>query len=134
MLLAWFRKQHIRLNADIKAVKSRKATKMARKRLEIANKFLKSGDQKMFFDETAKAIWGYLGDKLKIPTSELTKENASEALRKHQVSEATITGINEILDSCEYARFARIEGSNNPEQVYSKTISLITKTENEIKN
>jgi hypothetical protein len=131
---AIFRKHHLRLNADAVAVKSRKATKMARKRLEIANKFLKEGNQNGFFDETGKAIWGYISARLKIPVSALTKETATEALKDGNVSPDTINNIISTLDYCEYARFARMDGGKSPQQIYSDVVMLITKVENEIKS
>jgi len=130
---ALYRKHHLRLNADATTVKSRRATKMARKRLELANKFLKSGDLKSFYDETGKAIWGYLSAKLKIPFAALTKETAAENLKMKQVSESTTNDLIALLDYCEYARFARMDGGKSPDQIYSEVIALLTKVENEIK-
>jgi hypothetical protein len=130
---ALYRKRHLQLNADAVAVKSRKATKMARKRLEIANRFLKEGNQIAFYDETGKAVWGYLAAKLKIPIAVLNKETAIESLKTMQVSTDTITGIIETIDYCEYARFARMDSSKSADQLYNDAITLITKVENELK-
>ncbi len=128
-----YRKKHQELNADAAMVKSRKATKMARKRLETANNLLKTGNQIAFYDETGKAIWGYISDKLKIPVSVLTKDSAVEALQNSGVSSDTINAFVSTLDYCEYARFARMDGGRSAEQVYQETVSLITKIEDEIK-
>lgn len=132
--LVMFRKHHLQLNADASAVKSRKATKMARKRLEIASKFLKSGDKNGFYDETGKAIWGYLSAKLKIPVSSLTKDSATDALKSANVKDETITDLITTIDYCEFARFARMDSGKSPEQLYSEVVTLITKVENEIKS
>ncbi|MBL7915722.1 MAG: protein BatD [Bacteroidia bacterium] len=132
--LVVFRRKQLALNADMAAVKSRKATRMARKRLETAGSLLKSGNQTGFYDETGKALWGYLSDKLKLPVSTLTKESVVAALTTASVTQTTTNRLVETLDYCEFARFARMEGGKNPEQVYQETVNLITQLEDEIKN
>lgn len=131
--LVYFRKQQLALNADAALVKSRKATKMAKKRLEVAGDLLKSGNQSGFYDETGKAIWGYLSDKLRLPVASLTQETVFEALKKVSAGEETIRSLKGILDHCEFSRFARMDSSRKPEDVYQDTIKLITQLENEIK-
>ncbi|MBL0342592.1 MAG: BatD family protein [Bacteroidetes bacterium] len=128
-----YRKKHLALNSDLALVKSRKATKMARKRLDTANNLLKSGNQIGFYDEAGKAIWLYMSDKLKLPISMLTKESAVEALKNASVSSGTIDSFVSTLDQCEYARFARMDSGRSAEQVYQETVNLITKIEDEIK-
>ena len=107
---------------------------MARKRLETAGSLLKSGNQTGFYDETGKALWGYLSDKLKLPVSALTKESVVTALTNASVPQTTTNRLVETIDYCEFARFARMEGGKNPDQVYQETVNLITQLEDEIKN
>jgi len=134
VVLIRYRKHHMAMNADISLMKSRKATGMARKRLETANKLLKAGNQSAFYDETGKAIWGYLSDKLKLPVSILTKESASDALKNRGASNETITNLVTTLDYCELAKFSRMEGSRSADQMYQDTVNLITSIEDEIKD
>ncbi len=131
--LVWYRKYQAANNADIAMVKSRKATRMARKRLGTANDLLKSGNHAGFYDETHKATWGYISDKLRIPVALLTRDATVEALKKGGVSEVASASLLSILDYCEYARFARMENSKKPEQVYQEAVSVITKIEDELR-
>ncbi|HMT30021.1 MAG TPA: BatD family protein [Bacteroidia bacterium] len=133
-LLVQYRKRHLALNSDLSLVKSRKATKMARKRLETADKLLKAGNQSGFYDEVGKAIWGYLSDKLKLPVSVLTKESVVDSLKEAGVGSETINKMISTLDTCEYARFGRMEGGDGAEKIYQETVNLITKIEDEIRN
>jgi hypothetical protein len=132
--LLWYRKQWIRTRSDAALMKSRKATRMARKRLETAASFLKSGNLSGFYDETGKALWGYVADRLKIQTAGLTRETASDALQAKGVSEETLRSFNDTLSYCEYARFARMESGKSPDALYQETVNLITTIENEIKS
>ncbi len=131
--LVAFRKKQLADNSDLTAVRSRRATGMARKRLDIASKQLKSGNQAGFYDEVSRAIWGYISDKLKIPVASLSKDVAVEKLKQAGAAGETINNMVVLLDYCEYARFARMEGGKSPEQIYQEAVAVITKVESELK-
>ncbi|MFN3940012.1 MAG: BatD family protein, partial [Chitinophagales bacterium] len=62
------------LEKDIAGMRNRRATAVAKKRLKLANNYLTQNNTKAFYDETIKAVWGYLSDKFNIPQSNLSKE------------------------------------------------------------
>ena len=113
-------------------VKSRKANKVAMKRLSAAKKFLAEKKSDAFLDEMFKALWGFVSDRLQIPVSQLSKENVAAALLAKSVSEASVKQFTDTLDSCEMARFARGLAESN-EEIYKKGIEIISKLEEEIK-
>ena len=59
-----------KLHGNVALMKSKGATKMARKRMALASKYLKENKNEQFYDEASKALWGYLSDKLIIPVSD----------------------------------------------------------------
>ncbi len=134
IFLIRYRKHTNAMNSDVSLMKSRKATKMARKRLETATKLLKAGNQSAFYDETGKALWSYMSDKLKLPVSILTKESAFESLKNRGASDETLSNLVTTLDYCELARFSRSEGGKSADQFYQDTVNLITRIEDEIKD
>ena len=71
-------------------MKTKKANKVAAKRLKSASKFLKEHNKEMFYDEMIKAIWGYLSDKLNMPLSVLNKDNIEVELRSKGVDDTLI--------------------------------------------
>lgn len=87
-------------------VKSRRAEKIARQRLTLAKNYYDKGDKNKFFEELSKALWGYTGDKLHIPVSELTRDSAGASLKALNIREADIAFLMDIIDRCEFARFA----------------------------
>ena len=132
-LLAYFwNRKNRELNSNIGLVKSRKANKMARKRLALAGKLLQPKDREKFYDEIFKALWGYISDKLGIPPADLSKESASLALREKKVSEESVKKIMEAISYCEFARFAPQDGSSSQENMYRDAIAIISNMENEI--
>ena len=131
-IILWRRKQ-IKQNADIASVKNRKANKVAQKRLQLSNKYLKENKKDEFYEEMTKALWGYLSDKLMIPIADFSKEKASSELSKKGISEETITQLSSIIDTCEFARFSPISDNSEMNNIYNNASELIGKLENNLK-
>lgn len=106
---------------------------MAKKRLSIAEQHLKSNNKELFYSEILKAIFGYVGDKFNVPFADMNKEKIIELLKSKQVSEPTIQQLIESIDNCEYAKYAPSAVSSDLARIYSNTVELITKVEDEIK-
>jgi len=127
----WKRKQ-LALRSDVASYKSKTANSMAIKRMKLAHSFLEKRDIKSFYEETGKAIWSYLSDKLQIPASELNKEHVVEQLRLSGVSDETSKMIQQLISDCEYARFAGANEQTDPSAIYDQTIKTITDADKEL--
>ena len=128
--LIWiFRKRAIE-RADIVGMKGKKANKVATKRLKRAAKLMAQHKEADFYDEVLRALWGYVGDKLNIPVSELSRENITERLLDHNVDNGSITVFVDAIDECEYARFAPGEALGKMSTVYEKAMNAITDIDN----
>ena len=127
-----YRKQ-VKENSNIALVRTKKANKTAVKRLKQAEKLLKENKEEAFYEEVLRALWGYLSDKLNIPQSELTKENVAIALTKYGVDEELSGEFLEIVNTCEFARYAPNKTSGAMDKLFSETIDAIGKMENTIK-
>ena len=121
-------------NANVAKVRTKKANKVATKRMKLAGKLLSENKKDAFYDEVLKALWGYISDKLNIPVSRLSKDNIEEKLRNHGVSEELIKDFLNALNDCEFARFAPGDESQAMDKVYSSSIEVISKMENSIKH
>ena len=62
-------------NANVAKMRTKKANKVATKRMKLAGKLLSENKKDAFYDEVLKALWGYISDKLNIPVSRLSKDN-----------------------------------------------------------
>jgi hypothetical protein len=127
-----YRKQ-VKENANIALVRTKKANKMAVKRLKQAEKLLKENKDEPFYEEVLRALWGYLSDKLNIPQSELMKENVSAELSKYGVDETLTNEFLDIINTCEYARYAPNKSSGAMDKLFGETVDVIGKMENTIK-
>lgn len=132
LIILFLRREHVRRNADISSVRNRKAAKIAGKRLEEASRCLKTHMFDKFHEEILKALWGYLSDKLRIPVSGLTRVTATEALRAKGIDEKLITDLTEILDKCEFARFAPAATGSEASDLYTGAMNFIKSVENKI--
>ena len=124
---------YIKANADLLAVKSRKANKMARMRLRKAATCMKRNEADRFYDEMLAALWGYLGDKLKMPTSELTRENVSGKLEEAAIPADVVSRMIALLDECEFAKYAPAAQKGNMQPVYDEGVEVINSLEESFK-
>lgn len=131
-LFILYRKQ-LRENANITLVKNKRANKQARKRLKKAEEHLKANNKEHFYEEILKALWGYTSDKLNIPVSELNKDNIDVQLTEHGVSDEVEKEFMDVLQTCEFARFAPTGGHEAMDTLYNKAVELISTLEEQIK-
>jgi hypothetical protein len=131
-IVLFLRREHVKRNADIAAVRNRKAGRIAVKRLRSAAVCLKNGETDKLHEEILKAIWGYLSDKLNIPVSELNRNNSVESLRNKGVTEEEINELLSILDTCEFARYSPSSSGTGSVSVYEAASRFIKSLENTI--
>lgn len=127
-----YRKMAVR-NADAAGMKHRKATKMALRRLKKAGEFLKKDLSSAYYEELHNAILGYVSDKLNMPVAELSKDRISEVLLGNGVSEAIVAELVEILDACEFARYAPSTANQSMASDYEKAIEVISTIDSSMK-
>jgi hypothetical protein len=132
-LIILFRKQ-ARDNANVALMRNRKANKVARRRLKVAERECKAGNKDTFYDEILKALWGYLSDKLSIPVSELNKDNISLRLSQRGVADDIIQEFVKLLNDCEFERYAPISNKESAmRHTFETTEKLISNLESTIK-
>lgn len=129
VLLTKLRKER----ANVTMQKRKKANPVARKKLKTAQALMKEGKREAFFDEVLRALWGYVADKLSIRVADLNKENIRDVLLSRKASIEETTQFLELLNTCEFARFAPTESSGELENVYKLAITLIGRLESQIK-
>ena len=119
----------IKRNADLKLVRNRKASKLARNRLKKADRFMKDGNQDRFFEETGRAIWGYLRDKLGMEVSDLSTENVQSSLTDRGVGVDVIKELIRIIEESEFSRFAPSSEKSDMNDIYRDAVMLIKNLE-----
>ncbi|MDE6327096.1 MAG: BatD family protein [Duncaniella sp.] len=126
--LIFINRKNAQRNADIVGRRTAKASKVARKRLKAAEKYLRASDADHFYEEMLRAIWGYLSDKLNIPVSQLSRENIASTLEHKGYSTSVIDELVSVLDDCEMARYTP-DSSSRMDEVYSRGANAINNLE-----
>ena len=124
-----YRKQSL----DVVLVRNKKANKIARKRLKTANNLQQAGDSSGFYEELTRALWDYLGNKLIIDVADLSRERAYEALQKRNAPQKDIDAFLQIVDECEFARYAPGQGQGQLHKIYKEAIDVISRFEQTLK-
>ncbi|HOO94963.1 MAG TPA: BatD family protein [Proteiniphilum sp.] len=127
-----YRKQ-VRENANVVLMRNRKANKIAFKRLKKAEQYLRGQKRENFYEELLRALWGYFSDKLSIPVARLSRDNVETELRSYGISGQLTDRFLQILDSCEFARYAPSEGDAAMDKLYQDTLDAIGEMENRLK-
>lgn len=128
------RLQQIKNNANLAAVKNRKAGRTSRKRLKKAAEYMKQNKKDEFYEEVLNALWGYLGDKLEMPASELTRDNVVDKLGDKGVSMDAVEPFVNTLNDCEFERYAPSGLARPLQDMYTRAAEAIEQMENNIKN
>ncbi len=132
LFLIWRRKQKEYLENQ-SAFRKMKAKKLAKKRLETSHKYLQESNFDKFLEELTRAMWGFLSDKFSIETSKLTRENIGDVLRSKNATDDTINSVIDVLDKCEFARYAPSQFNDNMQSLYLTTETIISDLEEKLK-
>lgn len=131
-LWAGLRKMAAR-KADVAGAKTRKATKMALRRLKQAQNYLDNNLYSAFYEELHKALLGYVSDKLTMSASDLSKDSISAALLNGGASEGLVNDLIAVLDACEFARYAPDSGHDAMQAHYEKAVNVISLIDSSMK-
>ncbi len=134
MLLMLIFRKRIRDNANVALMRNKKANKMALRKLKVAKSLMEKQNKELFYDEILKALWGYLADKIAISTSKLNKDNVMSELLSRSVDNETINTFINLLNDCEFARYAPVSNPSDAMlNTYNSAADIISKLESSIK-
>ena len=128
----FFVKRREKVLGDVVGLRNRKARKMARRRLREAKKFLQQKKEEQFYAELSRALWGYIGDKLGIPPSDLSIDLVRVSLESHGVPSDAVAKLTSAIEQCEFARFAPSSNSVQMDGTYSEAIGIISVIEDQL--
>ena len=125
-------RKRIRDNRNIVARRMKRADKVAIQRLRMAERSMNEGNRHAFYEETLRAMWGYISDKFNIPVSNLTKEKIREELYRRGVAMAVAEEFCEIISRSEEAQYAPTT-DGEMSVVYADAIDVMTRIEDVVK-
>ncbi len=114
---------------DVVGNKVKKANRLARKYLSTAKKEL--GNEANFYIALEKALHNYLKAKLKIETSEFSKEKITSLLTSKKVDLDTTNNFIDLLKNCELARYSPFTNVQM-QQDYDRASDVISKMDKQL--
>lgn len=123
-------RRNLKLNADVRGRKLARANKQAFKRLKTARAAMQAHDSEQFYKALNSAMWGYISDKLGIPSSQLIRDNISAQLAAKGLPAEGIEDTIEVLDQCEMARFTPQHSDDEMSTILQKAEAAIKAIEN----
>ena len=119
---------------DIVGARKKGASKLAKKKLAVAESYLKQGLSGAFYEELHKALLGFVADKYTLEISDLDKEGILESLEKDGVPKELTDEYMSLVDACEYARYAPDNQNDQMDKHYRKALELISSLSEKSKN
>ena len=122
-------RRKLKFNADVKGRKHARANRVVSKRLKAARSYMNARENDKFYSELAKAMWGYISDKLGIAPSQLLRDNIASQLENYGASAQTTEDTIAVLDECEMARFTPQHYDQEVAQLYERAVAAIRSLE-----
>lgn len=124
--------RQIKENANVARQRGKKAGKAASKRLKNAASMLKIKNSGPFYDEVMRALLGYVGDKLNLPTSDLTKDYVAEKLSAKGIEPEIVSSFMDVLGECEFARYAPGDPVATMDKIFRNATDVINRLDSKL--
>lgn len=125
-------KRRISVSDNVALAKGKRANKVAVQRFKEAKKYMTEQNERAFYEEMLRALWGYMSDKFNIPVANLTRENVREELNKRGVVAEDIKEFSQIITQCDEAQYSPLAAAHMGE-VYAQALKLISNIETQVK-
>lgn len=123
-------RRNIRLKADVSGRRLARASRVAGKRLKEARGYMERHENDAFYAALARALWGYISDKLSIPSSQLTRDNVLSKLDAYGLDAESGNRVVDVLDRCEMARFTPTHSDDEVADMYRLAEEAVNSIEN----
>ncbi len=108
--------------------RGKRASKVAVQRFKSAKSSMDAGDERVFYKEMLRGLWGYMSDKLNIPVADLTKEYVRDEIIRRGGSQSVAQEFSAIISRCDEAQYSPM-ASAQMDEVYRDGLQLISQIE-----
>ncbi|MFV0247768.1 MAG: BatD family protein [Tenacibaculum sp.] len=127
-ILIFYKKKEKR-SKDVQGNKQRLADKLAKKYLFEAKKQL--GSKEAFYEALERALHNYLKAKLKVETSDISRDKITSLLEDKKVENNIINGFITVLNDCDFARYTPVDNLKM-KQEFSKAKQIIAQLDKQL--
>jgi hypothetical protein len=123
-----------RVRQDVTGFRSRRAGRVAEKRLAEAQNCLKNQQYGQFHSILESSIGGYLSDKFNLPQIEITTQQVKRFMDERNLNSHLAEEVAALLEECNFARYAPVQPDrSNLEALYQRAKSAIVRIESEVR-
>jgi len=109
-------------------ISGKRISEQVTKQMKQAEIHLKAEDKNAFYQELTRAYWNYLGNKLRMETSDLSRSNISDKLKERKVSDDLIQQMINLIDRSEMGLYTAY-GSQAMETLYNESLTVLNELE-----
>lgn len=109
----------------------KKVSEQVRRQMQLASTYLKNNDKKLFYNEITRAYWAYLGNRLRIEPSLLSKDNIADKLRQRNVPEETISEVISLIENAEMGLYTSY-GAKGMQEQYHQSLEVLSELEKQL--
>jgi hypothetical protein len=132
--MLFYTSHQARLRQDVKGFRSRRAGRVAEKRLAEAQNCLKNQQYGQFHSILESSIGGYLSDKFNLPQIEITTQQVKRFMDERNLNSHLAEEVASLLEECNFARYAPVQPDrSNLEALYQRAKSAIVRIESEVR-
>lgn len=114
---------------DPALLRRQRARQQALDRLQTAKAQQEAGESRAFFAEVERAMLGYVGDKLEIPRSDMSKANVKARLEQLGASPERVERFLSVIQTCEMALYAGQNGEAAMADAYERAGEVLAEIE-----
>ncbi len=128
LVIVLYKKKEKR-NRDVLGNKQRLADRLAKKYLSEASKQL--GNKESFYEALERALYNFLKAKLKVETSDISREKITSLLTDKKVATKDVNDFVEVLNQCDFARYTPTTNVQM-KQEFEKAKQVITQLDKQL--
>ena len=130
-LIIFIRRKKEAIDGDVLGNRTKMNNRLAKKYLSQAKKQI--ANKEPFYIALEKAMHNFLKAKLKIETSEMSKDNIEQLLLSKNANPKTVSDFISLTENCEVARYAPATTASIQDD-YDKAVEIIMDLEKQLKN
>lgn len=123
----YYQRERARQTANTVWARSRKAKRLALERLRKADKAGRSAPRQ-FYDQSARALAGYLEDRFDLPEISVTADSLERILSEKGIGSATVREAVAALQECDFGRFVSAAKAPDTRTALSERIRKLIET------
>jgi hypothetical protein len=108
-----YKRRWDRIHGDATGLRMRRSTRIAEKHLATAKAFLQRNDIDAYYLEIARALWGYMQNRLAMPTSDTSTQTVAERLAARSVPADIVANVQAALVASDEARYSPTRASES---------------------